>query len=136
MAAIALTPPVDLSEADEAMARLLKAAEVDPAEPSQWVSADSIRAWFPDATVGPVVYFLASNDRQFVKVGTTKRLAARLTEYQIANPLPLELLGTVPGSFTEEREWHGRLAEYKHQGEWFHLVDPVYRMVMDALHNV
>ncbi len=38
---------------------------------------------------------------------------------QCNSPVPLSILGVVPGSLREERELHDRFSEHRLHGEWF-----------------
>ena len=57
----------------------------------------------------------------FSKIGYSKNPKQRLRELQCANPFPLELAGTIPGSLATESKLH---TEYRHKhvrNEWFDL---------------
>lgn len=74
-----------------------------------------------DATIaardGSSVYFAQADDR--VKIGWSKKVAARLAQLQTGNATPIQLLGTVPGGRTLERQLHDRFAHLRLSGEWF-----------------
>lgn len=63
------------------------------------------------------VYFIACG--QFVKIGVAGDVQARLKGLQTASAETLALLGSVPGSFAEEKEFHARFREHHHRDEWF-----------------
>jgi hypothetical protein len=66
---------------------------------------------------GSSVYFAQAGDR--VKIGWSKRVAARLAQLQTGNAAPIRLLGTMPGARTVERRVHAQFAELRLAGEWF-----------------
>jgi hypothetical protein len=64
-----------------------------------------------------VVYFLRSGE--FVKIGTTMRLASRIEAIRTSAAHGIELLGAVRGDYSTERSWHSRFAHLHARGEWF-----------------
>jgi hypothetical protein len=64
-----------------------------------------------------VVYFLRSGD--FVKIGTTRKLASRIDAIRTSAAHGIELLGAVPGDYATERTWHSRFSHLHARGEWF-----------------
>lgn len=69
-----------------------------------------------------VVYFIASEDRRFVKIGSCGRdPRARLSEIQTCCPLRLELLVNVEGGTELERRIHDTFRRCKVRGEWFEM---------------
>lgn len=75
----------------------------------------------PRAPVGGLVYFIGAADGSgHVKVGFTSGAASdRLAALQTGSPVLLCIIGTVGGTSDTEREFHQRLADYRHHGEWF-----------------
>lgn len=73
----------------------------------------------------PQVYFIRAGE--FVKIGTGYDPLKRLADLQCANPLELELVHHVPGTFADERRLHKRFAAYRTRpgGEWFHYSDEI-----------
>ncbi len=69
----------------------------------------------------PVVYFIATADRRYVKIGYTTNITKRLSAVRMGNPEPLDLLGTVVGDKTDEARWHHLYRLDRAQGEWFRL---------------
>lgn len=68
------------------------------------------------------VYFIEIEGLGFVKVGHAKDPIARLRTLQTANPLPLKLLGAMPGDYVHETAMHTYMDEYRCRNggnEWF-----------------
>ncbi|HEV2557371.1 MAG TPA: GIY-YIG nuclease family protein [Microvirga sp.] len=65
------------------------------------------------------VYFIRCEG--FVKIGRAFSPSARLRDFQVGSPFPLELLATEPGDDRREFALHHRFAEYRVRGEWFRL---------------
>jgi hypothetical protein len=68
---------------------------------------------------GSVVYFIGSEDIEYVKIGTTSDISKRLGGIQTGMPFDLRVLFTFPGGRTEERMAHDAFAEFVKRGEWF-----------------
>lgn len=75
-----------------------------------------------------MIYFIKSES--YVKVGYTSNIKNRYKKYVTENPNKVELLGSINGGFTIEKEIHKKLKEYHHRGEWF-----VYNNTVSALIN-
>jgi hypothetical protein len=73
-----------------------------------------------------VVYFLRFGDR--VKIGTSGNLIERLREVPHD-----EVIGTIPGNATVEREWHARWADLRIKGEWFHATPELLATIGQAV---
>ena len=61
----------------------------------------------------------------YYKIGRTRNMTQRITELQLANPLPIAVIHTWE-TFPAQRleRWlHRRLSHAKVRGEWFHLTD-------------
>ena len=63
------------------------------------------------------VYFVRGGEH--VKIGHTRNFAKRLGALANGSPVPLELIGAMPGGRDEERELHRRFAHLRGPGEWF-----------------
>lgn len=66
-----------------------------------------------------VVYFIRCCD--FIKIGKAVNIEMRMSELQVGNPFPLTLLGTIPGGYDEEKNYHAIFCEARHRGEWFRI---------------
>jgi Meiotically Up-regulated Gene 113 (MUG113) protein len=71
------------------------------------------RSGLPDSGV----YFIQSGNA--VKIGTSKTIAARLRALRTMSPLPIELLGVIPGGREEEAQLHREWSSQRLHGEWF-----------------
>ena len=69
------------------------------------------------------VYFIATADRRYVKIGYTTNMTRRLRDVQVGNPEPLELLGTLDGTKDDEKRLHHDWRRLRVEGEWFRLTD-------------
>lgn len=76
------------------------------------------------------VYVIRSGASDFYKIGWSRDPKYRLKDLQIGNPLPLELVGTVPGSTRTEAKWHVRFKNKRACGEWFELTEEEVRIVL------
>jgi hypothetical protein len=65
------------------------------------------------------VYFVRAGPDGPVKIGLARDVARRLKTLQTASPVPLLLLGVVPGDAKVERQLHRRFAGSRLRGEWF-----------------
>jgi len=70
---------------------------------------------------GHVIYFMQAGPSGPIKIGTTRadRLQARRDQLQIANPYPIEVLGTSPGDNRLERRIHMLFGHLRMHGEWY-----------------
>jgi len=66
-----------------------------------------------------MIYFAQVND--YIKIGYTTNVKARMEAIQAMTPYRLKLLKIVPGEVKKERELHRQFEEYKIHGEWFKL---------------
>jgi hypothetical protein len=71
------------------------------------------------------VYFALAPTAGLVKVGTTFRLAERMQELRLMSPVPLELIGHVPGGAEREQAYHQLFAAERSHGEWFRYTEAV-----------
>lgn len=76
-----------------------------------------------DFTTGEAyTYFIQVGEDEPIKIGWTKNLLVRLRTFRTMFPMPLRLLGVIPGDM---EDWcHGRFATFRVGGEWF-APDPV-----------
>ncbi len=82
--------------------------------------------WAERRTVtGSIVYFVQSTGPSgVIKIGTTGRWHHRFTQLQHDHPVPLKVLGTMPGDRLTEEGIHLLFEHVRANGEWF-LPDPV-----------
>src|SRR5262245_24464437 len=68
-----------------------------------------------------LIYFLETEDRQFIKIGFSTQWTIRLSQLGPLRPgnFALKVLGSIPGSIAIERWLHKRFAEERDNGEWF-----------------
>lgn len=64
-----------------------------------------------------VVYFVGTTCT--VKIGYATDLCNRFSKLQTTSPIPLRLLGAMPGTMEDERALHERFVEQRTRGEWF-----------------
>lgn len=69
------------------------------------------------------VYFLVDEQANAVKIGCSADVHRRVAQLQTGHPRPLVLLGSMPGSFDEEKRIHQLLKAQRIAGEWFALDD-------------
>lgn len=67
----------------------------------------------------PVVYFVQSGEGGHIKIGTASDFPKRLQALQTGNPERLTVLGTLPGSLSEEADIHDQFSHLRARGEWF-----------------
>jgi hypothetical protein len=63
------------------------------------------------------VYFIAGAG--LIKIGITTNLTSRIRAIRNSSPVPLELLGSVPGTTHIENRAHQKFAHLRRHGEWF-----------------
>ena len=64
------------------------------------------------------VYFIRGLD--LIKIGTTQKLAARVSQLRSSSPVPLELLLAIRGGRQIEIHLHEKYRSAPSHGEWFH----------------
>jgi hypothetical protein len=68
-----------------------------------------------------------------IKIGCSSMPHARLTALMEWAAFPLELMGKVYGSYSEEKALHIELRDYRSHGEWFHpepaVLDAIQRLM-------
>lgn len=74
------------------------------------------------STIGHV-YFFATHDERFVKIGWTSDLQLRFKAIQASQPQPLIFLGALEGPRANETGWHRYFRDQRAIGEWFTLDD-------------
>lgn len=89
------------------------------------------------ATVQPSsvghVYFFATADERFVKIGWTSDLPRRFKDIQASQPQPLIFLGALEGPRSDESGWHRYFRSQRAIGEWFALDDGLHWAIDFAL---
>lgn len=75
------------------------------------------------------VYFIATEDLTFLKIGTAGQVHYRMESIQTGCPLKLRLIGAIRGYTSTERQLHKLFARYRTQGEWFKIQGPVRSFV-------
>ena len=68
------------------------------------------------------VYFIvieATPKEKYLKIGFAKDPEARLANLQTANPLSMELLGSIKGDKKLEKSFHQIFGPLRHLNEWF-----------------
>lgn len=75
----------------------------------------------PAYTEPEVVYFIGSNDRKMVKIGTTIDLNRRFSEIQNSAPQKLHVLLVLNGNRDDEHKFHRRFSHLRDHGEWFRI---------------
>lgn len=68
-----------------------------------------------------MLYFALAEGVGHIKIGFTdgEDAGERLATLQTGSPVPLRLLGTLPGSLEDEKDLHRRFAAHRVTGEWF-----------------
>lgn len=73
-----------------------------------------------------IVYCIATEDRQFAKIGFTDGpISRRYKSIQACCPVPLVIIGTIKGSRGIEASLHRRFRQHRTHGEWFHLLPEI-----------
>lgn len=66
-----------------------------------------------------MVYFIRANGKGAVKIGHATDVKKRLNGLQISHRHKLAVVGVMPGTQKDERDFHRRFAQYRLSGEWF-----------------
>lgn len=78
------------------------------------------------------VYFIQCNgDKGPIKIGIARDVPSRLAHLRIANPYPLVVLATRPGTAKDEHALHRRFQKLRIQGEWFRPGPALVQFVSD-----
>jgi hypothetical protein len=81
------------------------------------------------------VYFVRTGD--FVKIGVSTDVVKRMGAFITASPLPLHLLGVIPGATqSDERQLHQRFLGLHVNGEWFHAAAEILEEAARWVENV
>lgn len=79
-----------------------------------------------------MIYFIANEEQQIVKIGYTKNNPlTRLFNIQVGNPYILNIIGVMEGSISMERELHEKFKHLQLQGEWFSLNDEINQFILN-----
>lgn len=67
------------------------------------------------------IYFIETEDGNFIKIGFSKQVIVRLSQLGTLRPghFSLRVVGSMPGSIAIEKWLHERFAEERDNGEWF-----------------
>lgn len=65
------------------------------------------------------VYFFATHDRRFIKIGWSSDIHRRFKDIQASHPEPLAFLGAIEGARDVETAWHQSHRSLRVAGEWF-----------------
>ena len=71
----------------------------------------------------------------FVKIGWSMTVRRRLNQISANNPHDVELLGTAPGTLSDEGYIQMMLMHYKQKGEWFRHEGLVIEVVENLIHS-
>ena len=86
------------------------------------VSTDGRHAITPEEYIEQqtdlLVYFIRAETGQ-IKIGISYDPVGRLHDLRGASPVPLKLLGAIPGGIEQEIALHKRFAKQRLHGEWF-----------------
>lgn len=84
-----------------------------------WLCASSPVCSTDRVPRGPRVYFVQALDGGPIKIGTSNDVNKRVASLQTGSPMPLRLVGSLPGGRALEKEIHARLCAHRLRGEWF-----------------
>lgn len=71
-----------------------------------------------------------------IKIGYTAALAeSRMAQLQVGHHEQLYLLGTIPGTISDEKSLHKELEKYSIRGEWFESKPELLITISDAIEN-
>lgn len=78
-----------------------------------------------------MIYFIQADGVGHVKIGFTANddAAVRLATLQVGSPVPLKLLGTIPGTLGDEKNLHRRFASARVHGEWFRPIPELLALI-------
>lgn len=79
------------------------------------------------------VYFIEAVRTDKVKIGVAKNPKDRLKALSTGSPIPLKLLGVMPGDLKLEKEIHLRFKQCRSDGEWFFLSIDLKRFIFDSI---
>ncbi len=79
-----------------------------------------------------MIYFIQHGVEGPIKIGyTNAKPSHRLSQFQAGNPVKLNLVGTMPGGESEEKELHRKFMIYRERGEWFHPSEELTQFILD-----
>jgi hypothetical protein len=78
-----------------------------------------MRGRSPQSQMDGFVYFIEAIGVGVIKIGYSGNVAERLSNLDIASPVPLVLMCAAPGSVRDERALHAFFHEHRIRGEWF-----------------
>ncbi len=78
-----------------------------------------------------MIYFIQAETVNHIKIGYVNGDDAsdRLAELQVGSPVPLRLIGTMPGTMEDEKNLHRRFASSRLSGEWFRSTPELLQLV-------
>ena len=86
--------------------------------------------------VAEMGFVYAIRCEKFVKIGWSKTVQRRFNQISANNPYPIELLGTAPGTKSDERHIQMQLWKpYRVKGEWFLYERLVVEVVENLIHS-
>lgn len=80
------------------------------------------------------VYFIQQGIGGPIKIGVSSNPERRVVNLQVANPTPLKIIATVPGTEKDELFFQMKFERFKIQGEWY-LPDPELLMFIEELNK-
>jgi len=99
---------------------------------------EEIQAWYRRErfafvdVFGARVYFIWADPPGLIKIGTARDVTQRLQSLTTMSPVPLRLLGTLPGGQRVESRLHARFGEARRHGEWFEPAPSLLRWLRDC----
>jgi len=75
------------------------------------------------------IYFCVTENKQYVKIGSSKNPLGRINELQTGCPQKLVLLGSIPGSKQDEYFLHDLFRGHHINGEWFSLCQSLSEVI-------
>jgi hypothetical protein len=72
-----------------------------------------------------MIYLIINKAENFCKIGYSSNPDARLKQLQTGNPYSLDLITSIQGDISLERELHKKFNHLKLQGEWFEYTDEI-----------
>src|SRR6266851_612069 len=83
-----------------------------------------------------VIYFIRKGLNGPIKIGyTSSSVEQRIAQLQTGHHEKIYLLGTIPGSMSDEKAIHNELSEYNIQGEWFDPKAELLETIDDVIKN-
>ncbi len=65
------------------------------------------------------IYFITTEDYQYLKIGFSQNPSSRFTEIQVSHPQPLVMLGSVSGNSERSQELHKKFSHLLIRSGWF-----------------